>query len=189
MIAQRDEEIEEHSPAPLHLRLHGPALLERATSPHNECKEMRAEAAVAIRRMRVCITHASQNRADVDADLQALLAKGEALQVREGVPPSGTVDGSVAKDQGVMGGVVDERRLLGLLLATREVFSGLDGRGESVLWERALEIPASILGLEYTRAVISFIEVFELWWRQWLFLPKVGGRRAYDAREDFRIFR
>lgn len=131
---------------------------------------MRAKPAVAIRRMRVGIAHASQDRADVNADLQALLAESKALQVRQGVASSGTVDGRVAKDQSVMSGMVDERRVLGLRLAAREVFSGLNGRGESVLWQRALEVPAPVLGLEYTRAVISFVEVFELCLRQWLLL-------------------
>ena len=169
MIAQRDEEIEEHSATPLHLRLHGPALLERTTSPHHEREEVRAQSAVVIGRMRVRIAHAAQDRADVDAGLQALLAKSEALQVRKGVAPGGTIDCCVAKDQRVMSGVVDERRVLGLRLAAREVFSGLDRRGVCVLWERAFEVPAPVLGLKYTRAVVSFVEVFELCLSQWLF--------------------
>ena len=161
MVAQRDEEIEEHGSTLFHLCLHGAAFLENTTSTHDECEIVCSQAAVVVGRVGVGVAHAAEDCAHVDAGLQTLLAKSKPLQFGKGVAPGGAVDGGVAKDEDVLRGEVKEWRVLGLA-ARKGFLRGGGRRGEGILWCASLEMGATRLGLEQTRAVVAFVQVLEL---------------------------
>lgn len=68
---------------------------------------MGAQATVRVRRVGVGILGRSQDRADIDAGLQPLLAEGQTLQLLEAVLVRGTVDDSVTKDLGPNAGKIN----------------------------------------------------------------------------------
>jgi len=152
MVAQRDEQIEEEFPTTLHLRLHGAAPLKRLATSDDQGQVVSAEARVRVRRVVVRVARAAQDRADLDAALQALLAQRQRLQLLEPVAPRGAVHDGVAQQGLARAGDVTR----GLdVSATASVFRGGTPR-------RVLEGPrAAPLVLEQARVVVPLVEVLE----------------------------
>lgn len=68
MVAQGDEQIkEERRAAVVHLQLHGPAALERASRADDECQIMCPQLGVILGRVGVRISRRRQDRAALDA--------------------------------------------------------------------------------------------------------------------------
>ena len=126
VVAERDEEVKEHLRAALlHLHLHRAAPLEGLAAADDEREIVGAEPRVAGRRVRVRESCAAQDRRYVDAGLQALLAKSEALQVWQRVALRGTVDGCIPKDVVAHAVVVNCRELVE---ADEFLFGGVGAR-------------------------------------------------------------
>lgn len=94
--------------------------------------------------MRVSVPHAAKYGSDVNAGLQALLSQSKTLQFRQGETTSSAVDGCVAKDQDVVGAVVEERSGLGLATPS-SLLCDRSRRGEGVLGCATLKVSTSSL--------------------------------------------
>jgi hypothetical protein len=95
MITQRHKQIKEKLPPTLHLQLHGSAPLKRLATPDDQRQVMSAQPRIRVRRVVIRIPRAPQDRRDLDAALQALLAQGQPLELLEAVLLRGAVDDGV----------------------------------------------------------------------------------------------
>ena len=105
MVAHRHKQIKEQPAARLHLLLHRAAALERAPAADDEREVVRAQTRVRVRRVRVRVSRAAQDRAHVDAILEALLAQGHPFELDQTVSIRGAIHGRVTQDDGTDAGV------------------------------------------------------------------------------------
>lgn len=85
MIAHGNKQIKKQPPPALHLHLHRPAPLKRRPAPDDQRQIMRPELRIAVRRVRIRVPRARQDRRTLDPRLQALFAQREPLQLVEAV--------------------------------------------------------------------------------------------------------
>jgi len=175
VVAHRHEQVEEElRVALLHLHLHRAAALEGLAAADDEGEVVGAEARVAGRRVRIREACTAQDGRDVDAGLQALLTKSEALQVWQGEAERGTVNGCVTEDIVAHAVVVDGRGIVEtdeLLRLVRVVRAR--GEGGSCRVSCVLEGPrVALLVVQEARVVVALVEVLEdgredLWLLVW----------------------
>lgn len=107
--------------------------------------------------MRIGVLRRSQDSADVDAALEALLAQGEALEFFEAVAVGGAVDDRVAEDIGVYAREVDRRVGCGARIGI-----GRGVRAAGVLRVGVLELPGVARSvMNQPRVVVPLVEVLE----------------------------
>lgn len=85
MINHRDKKIKKQLPAALHLHLHRAAALERVAAPDDHRQVMRAQPRLGVGGVGVCEARAGEDRAALDAAVEALLAESETLEWLQGV--------------------------------------------------------------------------------------------------------
>ena len=108
-----DEQVKEHLRAAfLNLHLHRAASLKGLAAADDEREIVGAEPRVAGGRVRIREACTAQDRRDVDAGLQALLAKSKALHFRQGEAQRSAVDGRVPEDVVAHAVVVNGSRLV-----------------------------------------------------------------------------
>ncbi len=77
--------------AVLHLHLHGATSLERRPTPNDQRQVMRTELGIIVRGVGIRVPGACQDRAALDARLQALLAEGHPFELGQAVPFGGAI--------------------------------------------------------------------------------------------------
>lgn len=80
MITHRHKKIKKHLPPTLHLHLHSPTVLKRPPTPDNQRKIMRTQLRLGVWRVRIGISRTGEDRAALDARVEALFTEGEAFQ-------------------------------------------------------------------------------------------------------------
>jgi len=105
VVAHSHEQIKEQFATILHFHLHRAAALERPPAADNESKVMSAEARVTVWCILVRVPSATEDGANLDSALQALLAQGEPLELLKAVPFRRAVHGSVTENNVTYAGV------------------------------------------------------------------------------------
>ena len=137
------------SPPSLHLPLHRSTPLKRPPAPYNQRQIMRPKFRIAIRRVRVRVPRAGQDRRALDPRLQALFPEGEPFELGEGVFFRRAVEEGVLQQGLERGGVED---------------CALDcpTTGSTVFVFSAFELPGvAAFVVQQPRVVVAFVEVFE----------------------------
>jgi hypothetical protein len=80
MITHSDKQIKKQLPSLFHLHLHGAAALKRRPTANDEGQIMRTQLRLGVGCIRVGISRTSQDRAALDAGVEALFAQGEPLK-------------------------------------------------------------------------------------------------------------
>ena len=107
MIAHGNKQIEKPRMTILHLDLHSPASLKDISRANNHSQVMSAQLGIRIRRVFIRIPSRSQDHADWNCTLKALLTKGKAFEVFQSVLLRRTVDNSVSEEH-IVGPVVKD---------------------------------------------------------------------------------
>jgi hypothetical protein len=92
MIHHGDKKIEEQLSSILHLVLHRTASLECVTRTNDQCEIVRSQLGIIVGRVGVGVAGGCQNGAALDAGLETLFAKCEALEFGKGVLFGGALD-------------------------------------------------------------------------------------------------
>ena len=168
VVAHGDEQVEEQlAAAGFHLSLHGAAALECLAAADDQGEVMGAQAAVRVWGVGVGVLGGAQDGCDVDAGLQPLLAKGEALELIEAVAVRGAVDDGIAEDVGAYAGKVDggvgRGGVGGACGAATSGFGRVGGVvGGEVLGCVVLELPrVAVPVVDKARVVVTLVEVLE----------------------------
>lgn len=142
MITHGHKQIKEQAPTPLHLRLHGPAPLERRPRPNNQRQIMRPQLTITLRRVRIRIPRTAQYRPTTNPHLQALLPQRQPLQLLQPIPIRRTI----------------HQRILQQILLGALVPDGARGRPRGDVFE----LPAVLtLVVQEFGVVVAFVEEFE----------------------------
>ena len=105
VVAHRHKQIKEQPAARFHLLLHRAAALERAPTADDKCEVVRSQTRVRVRRVRVRISCAAQDRANLDAILEPLLAQSYPFKLDETVSICRTIYARVTQDDVAHAGV------------------------------------------------------------------------------------
>lgn len=105
MITHGYKQVKEQFPPHLHFHLHGSTTLECFPATDDECEIMSAQPRITVRRVLVGIPCATQDGADLDPALQALLAQRELLELFEAVAVRSAVHGCVTENDVAQAGV------------------------------------------------------------------------------------
>jgi hypothetical protein len=96
MITHSDKQIKEQFPALLHLQLHGATPLERVPAPDDQSEVVGSQLGIRVGCLGVCVAGRCEDRAHLDAGLEALFAEGESGEFWEVVADGCAAEHSLA---------------------------------------------------------------------------------------------
>jgi len=164
VIDHGNEEVKEKFATSLHFHLHGAAALESLSASNDESEIMSSQFRVGVRRILIRKACRGKNGAALHAGLQALLAKGKRLKLRQAVAVGNTVNDRVFQNHHA---------------DSVDGHSTLNGASSGSGVVGILEAPAvPSFVVFHSRIIISFVQVLkhareDLWLVVWQIDPLV----------------